>query len=248
MHTRGCTPLTSYRSDFQEWTQSDDVLAGIFHYCILNADQCPLAKHGKTGRELEQKVKQLVEDLRTHPVPLGPIIIDDSLVHLQLASSLYATQTWPLVTTALDLLMDKKYDDKFLGQYLGIKVASDAAFLEQATRVPQSLSGIHCLDRKARTNSYADFSPAVQQLSKSSWAMGGASVALSMNCAQWMMQPKERYGGDFRVKTKTGVLLVGNKYDGHTPIRSAHNVSAGFQGSQVLEVDGYGVSFQACLI
>jgi len=49
--------------------------------------------------------------------------------------------------------------------------------------------------------------------------------------------------GDFRVKTKNPVLLIGSTYDPVTPIASAHNVSAGFEGSVVLERGGFGVSF-----
>jgi len=62
-----------------------------------------------------------------------------------------------------------------------------------------------------------------------------------MTCTQWKIEAKERYEGDFQVQTKKPVLLIGNTYDGLTPLLSAHNVSSGLKGSVVLEVRGYGV-------
>jgi len=44
------------------------------------------------------------------------------------------------------------------------------------------------------------------------------------------------------VRTKNPVLLVGQTYDPVTPMASARNISAGFEGSVVLEVMGFGVS------
>lgn len=66
-------------------------------------------------------------------------------------------------------------------------------------------------------------------------------IAASMAaCAQWPYNAKERYQGDFQVKTKNPVLFIGNTGDAHTPLVSAYNVSSGFEGSSVLEIDGYG--------
>lgn len=72
--------------------------------------------------------------------------------------------------------------------------------------------------------------------------VGDALVFLYAACSQWKIEPKERYTGDFNVKTKHPVLFVGNTHDGLTPLVSAKNVSSTFEGSVVLTVDGYGVS------
>ena len=61
-----------------------------------------------------------------------------------------------------------------------------------------------------------------------------------MTCTQWQMEAKGQYEGDFQVERKKPVLLIGNMYDGFTPLKSACNVSSGFKGSVVLEVNGYG--------
>lgn len=63
-------------------------------------------------------------------------------------------------------------------------------------------------------------------------------------CAQWPFEAAERYEGSFLgVETKNPILFVGNTYDPVTPLASAHNVSAGFVGSVVLQHDRYGVRY-----
>jgi len=61
-------------------------------------------------------------------------------------------------------------------------------------------------------------------------------------CAQWPFEAKGRYQGDFKVKPKNPVLVVGNTLDNVTPLVSARNVSSGFEGSILLERKAFGVS------
>ena len=64
-----------------------------------------------------------------------------------------------------------------------------------------------------------------------------------MPCARWPLPgARERYDGDFRVKTKNPVLVVSAVWDPVTPLVSAKNVSSGFEGSVLLQRDGFGVS------
>ncbi|KEF53888.1 uncharacterized protein A1O9_10290, partial [Exophiala aquamarina CBS 119918] len=49
-----------------------------------------------------------------------------------------------------------------------------------------------------------------------------------------------QYLGDFKVKTKNPVLVVGNTLDNVTPLASARNVSSGFEGSILLERKAFG--------
>jgi hypothetical protein len=68
-----------------------------------------------------------------------------------------------------------------------------------------------------------------------------ATVTIS-TCAQWDFEAKERYGGDFRVKTSFPPLIIGNTWDPVTPLKSARNVTALFEGSVLLQHNGHGVS------
>lgn len=72
--------------------------------------------------------------------------------------------------------------------------------------------------------------------------VGDGAIGVASACQQWKIEPKERYTGDFNVKTKSPVLFIGNTFDGLTPLVSAKNVSSTFEGSALLTVNGYGVS------
>ncbi|PFH56809.1 hypothetical protein XA68_15959 [Ophiocordyceps unilateralis] len=244
-------PLPLLPSDFEEWTQSDDVLSGIFTACAANPDRCALARPGKSGAELEQSVWKLVDSLRLRPLSFktSSFILDDVGLRGLLADSIYSTSSWPNVTAILDMLISRRVDEAFVLGHLGDRASlpqdSNSSVTEAAMArtfsATMPLFGIHCLDRGARAGSFDALLPAFRRLLAISRVMGGAGANTAAVCAQWKLEPRERYAGDFRARPRAPVLIVGNSHDGHTPIRSAHNVSAGLEGSVVLEVDGYGV-------
>jgi len=111
--------------------------------------------------------------------------------------------------------------------------------------IMSSLWAIHCGDRTVRLDSFAaqEAEGVFQRLYKTSRLVGDVVVPISAHCAQWPWHARETYRGDFRVKTKNPVLVASNVWDSHTPLRSAVNVSAGFEGSGLLVVNATGVSF-----
>lgn len=231
-------------SDFEEWAQSDQVFSAIFEYCAKNADQCTLSRRGNSSAELEKKYWSLYESLRYNPLAAGAAILDQYGLGRIASGALYSPNSWPDFTTGLDMLMGprKDYDMEFLADWTAALQITNDTEAAAGQRVLQSLFGIHCSDRVNRLSSLDEYLPSQQRLWNISRIMGPPEAAIAMVCAQWQIDAKERYEGDFQVAPRKPVLLVGNSYDGHTPIASARNVSSGFQGSTVLEVNGYGVS------
>ncbi|RDA90708.1 hypothetical protein CP533_4947 [Ophiocordyceps camponoti-saundersi (nom. inval.)] len=237
-------------ADFEEWTQSDDVFSGIFTSCAANPDRCALARPGKSGADLEQSVWKLADSLRQRPLAFNTssYVLDDGTLRGYMSESLYSTSSWSDFTAVMDMLISGRVDEAFVLRHLGDRASlppdSNSSAIETAmtrtlvTTMP--LFGIHCLDRASRAGSLNALMPALRRLLSISRVIGGAGANTAVACAQWKVEPRERYGGDFRVRPRAPVLIVGNSHDGHTPIRSAHNLSAGFEGSVVLEVDGYG--------
>jgi hypothetical protein len=179
----------------------------------------------------------LIETLKYNPIPLHNTILDYYGIKLILTSSLYSTSSWPGTADILDKLITNNLTEK-VKQDIEDQITVTPELMEES----MGLIGIHCSDREARASSLDEFMPAVHKLHNKSFIIGDATDAINMNCAQWKIDAKERYEGDFQVETKNPVLFVGNSYDGHTPIISARNVSSGFEDSVVLEVNGYGVS------
>jgi hypothetical protein len=103
----------------------------------------------------------------------------------------------------------------------------------------EALWGIKCSDQ--HDNSTAEQIAEVLERRLEISHFGGIASDMVSRCAQWPMPAKERYEGDFHVTTKNPVLIIGNTYDPVTPLASARNVSASFEGSVLLQQDSYGV-------
>lgn len=222
-------------SDFEEWTDSDKVFSGIFSGCVAAPENCALARGNVTAAELEQSAWDILDTVKYRPIPIGNSLLDYSTLKGVYQSALYAASSWPDFAIALNALLTANSTE--LAEYGGALDVENEADVQ----LLMSIIGIHCGDRDARTSSFDDILPAIDTMYNTSRVMGDSTGALTMLCAQWKIQPKERYDGDFQVKTKNPVLFIGNTYDGHTPLKSAYNVSSGFEGSVVLEVNGYGV-------
>ncbi|WDK12888.1 hypothetical protein CGRA01v4_04169 [Colletotrichum graminicola] len=102
--------------------------------------------------------------------------------------------------------------------------------------------GIQCIDKLPRTNDSDEFLPVVDRVVGSSRSIGHYGVAVQMLCAQWRIEARETYKGDFKVNTKNPLLIFSNTLDPATPLRSALNVSETFEGSVFLQSEGLGVS------
>jgi hypothetical protein len=166
---------------------------------------------------------------------MGAFMLDYIVLKAIIVQSLYSTALWPQLTSLLDNLLKGNIDDALA------ELESYLVPTEEELNVPMAIMGIHCGDRTPRVFSFDEFLPAVDRLYSVSKFMGDLTPGLSMTCAQWKIEAKERYEGNFQVQTKKPVLLIGNTYDGLTPLVSAYNVSSGLKGSVVLEVRGYGV-------
>lgn len=164
--------------------------------------------------------------------------------------SLYNPRTWSDFTTALDMLINGPQNDGFLTRFFHLDKNQEE--IDEDLRKSQSILGIHCGDRAARAGSLDLLLPTLEKMANNSKVMDGIPSLINLNCAQWRFEPKERYEGNFEVAPRKPVLIIGNTWDGLTPLRSAYNVSSGFEGSVLLEVHGHGVSkfhdFKCCCI
>ncbi|KAH8666941.1 proteinase [Xylariales sp. PMI_506] len=220
-------------ADFEEWTDSDKAFSGIFSWCFSAPERCSLASRYRNAAELEQAVWALVDDVKFNPIAMGTYLLDYTVIKALLVQNLYSTYGWPRLTMILEMLLTGEIQD-------APAAIKDSVALIEDSKLIMAVLGIHCGDRSARAASLDNYMPSINQLYNTSRLMGDITSAISMTCAQWNIEPKERYEGSFQAQTKEPVLIIGNTYDGLTPLASAQNVSAGFHGSVVLEVNGYG--------
>lgn len=190
---------------------------------------------------MEATAWKIADGLKTSPIQLdNETVYDYTVMRNLFALALYGPENWPPLAIMLTYIAANQTSDPV---FVRIGKALYGALFGSATSFPP-LYGIHCSDRIPRLDTLDSFRPVQDRLSDISKVMDGTSTGLSMACAQWKTDAKERYLGDFQVKTENPILIATNKYDGHTPMRSAQNVSSGFEGSGMLVVNGFGVSFK----
>lgn len=105
----------------------------------------------------------------------------------------------------------------------------------------ESTYGIACSDALPRLNqtkdSYREYASKIQAQSR---LLGEDWATIQLPCTAWHARPEWRYEGNFTAKTAHPILFVGNTIDPVTPLRNAFLMSAGFEGSGVLQQDGEG--------
>ncbi|PVH74867.1 proteinase [Cadophora sp. DSE1049] len=219
-------------------SDADMAFSAFFGACLASPNDCVLAGNHTNTAHLEASIWNMINDLKYRPIEIEGIIVEYITIKSMIRSSLYNVEKFPPFAKALN----------------GLLVNNGTQYLEGAAELaamnPPVLTGdiaddspygIHCSDKRYRKSSLDEMMPDIEMLEKSSKIMGDNSPVLLFMCAQWKMEAKERYEGDFQnIRTKTPVVLIGNTFDSATSIKGAFNVSSGFIDSVVLRQDGFG--------
>ncbi|KAB8262181.1 TAP-like protein-domain-containing protein [Aspergillus pseudonomiae] len=221
--------------DLQMLVDTDKVLTGFCEECVATPDKCPLARD-RTASEVEEAIYGLIDHVKFNPIliPVAgtPTILDYTTLKTQVFSVLYSPTGWDDFSTFLNNLITGKLEEA--GEYL-TKITSAPPSLDAEAQY-----GIKCSDSFRTDNSEEDVLSLIKQRHELSRIGGDVSDYVLTRCAEWKIQPKERYTGDFQATTRNPILVIGNSGDPVTPLAAARNVSAGFANSVVLEHGGYG--------
>ncbi|PSK60451.1 hypothetical protein B9Z65_601 [Elsinoe australis] len=151
-----------------------------------------------------------------------------------LRGAMYSPSLWPTYARAL----------------ADVLIRGNTTALDEATPAPSRYNpstdnffGISCGDTPWRADVAEDLIPIAERQQEVSYFSDTFYDTATWRCAAWKFEAAELYEGDFVAKTKNPVLLVGGTHDPITPLMSAFNASAGFEGSVMLTNDGFGHSF-----
>ncbi|KAL1615176.1 hypothetical protein SLS56_011908 [Neofusicoccum ribis] len=216
---------------FEMWKITDMTLSHFVSQCVEAGERCALADLNATTTELEESLYSLLETIKYNPIPFDGAVIDYVIVKNMILQALYAPRAYPKLAARLHGLLTQNET-----QYADIFAAAAIA------PAFDSWPGIECADKTARASRKEDTFPWLDKMEQTSKLGGDIKTNSVMLCSQWPFESKERYLGDFNVKTKNPVLTMGNKWDPVTTFLSAQNISAGFEGSVALEIRGAGVS------
>ena len=221
---------------------------GFFEACLANPERCLLAQDGSSVGDLLEKTYQRLYDLKFKPFVIGSDLTTDlinyNLIKGVTFSSLYQPAFyWQYLGAALHALLvgNTTLLAESLSHLPGGQGVGSAAPFSPST--PDALYGIQCGDTSLRSDNLTSLQPILDATVAAGRITGENFVYLEpLSCALWRFSAKERYSGDFQAQTKSSILFVGGPNDPVTPLVSARNMSAGFEGSEVLQHNGYGVS------
>ncbi|KAF1949635.1 alpha/beta-hydrolase [Byssothecium circinans] len=202
---------------------------------------CPLATKGDNATELFVKINELDELARREPIVLGVNVTTDIVTVGQIPGAIDAALRIG-IASARPL---SGYLNAIIDRNVTAYRAYKAAFLGASSGAEFSAAGdstlsIRCTDSTFRTDSFSEVQSRAEKMTAGSRLFGGMYGLGCLLCSFWKMDGVERYTGDFKVKTKNPVLLVGSPYDLRTPLKSAVNMSEGLEGSVVLQHNGLG--------
>ena len=226
--------------DVDQLLSADAAFRAILAECIqAGPTKCALASINSNATDLEATLLGVADKYGKSPIAAGSTVINRRVVMELLFVVIKYTSDLPNATrhianlvTGTNLTAVAEYYNSLNA---GIAMGDDDSFY-----------GIKCSDTFPRAAGLSDIMPDVQRMIETSELFGNLLAPVATQCASWPWEAKERYNGQFlgesKIKTKTPVLFIGNTYDPATPLASAKNMSAAFEGSAVVEQHGFGVS------
>ncbi|KAI0100677.1 TAP-like protein-domain-containing protein [Nemania sp. FL0031] len=228
------------RTDSEGFASADDTFSEFFRQCVSTPEVCTLARNhpNTTAKQLESAAYDLIEELKYRPIAHRGVILGYQELKIAIRFALYTPYTWLSLDSILNAFLAEPRNETLAGDTL-----NEFLFDEGGSLVPANDAGIgiECVDKAPRSNSFDVIDAAFDQAQAASRLLGDSLFALIAGCAQWTLEPRERYIGGFSiVKPRKPLFVIGNTYDSATSIKSARNISETIEGSVLLEHGGFG--------
>jgi pimeloyl-ACP methyl ester carboxylesterase len=231
--------------EYEPVPYGDVALAKFLEACVTAGHSaCALARPNSTVAGLTGQIHDLLHEVKFEPIVMGSDITTDIVTSATISA---AFQTALRIQIAYAIPLAGYLDAIMQRNTTAFHIYTKLLFGDPATAVapanPDALSGIRCGDGTFRASTLSDVRPRVDAMLKLSNVFGDVFSFSFIICSLWKIAAKERYSGDFKIKTKNPMLIIGSPFDMRTPLVNAFNASEGFEGSVVLQHNGYGVSY-----
>jgi hypothetical protein len=236
-------------SDFETWEDGDKTFSAIWSTCIdAGPEFCPLAGAYSNSTILESEVWNLLKSVISEPIVAtstnGSVSIEYNLLKQFYTAVTYGAADWPVAARLTSMLLSGNIEDNDeLYTIFSLYAPLTLEKARQGAQTTAANNAIRCADRTPRTSNFSNVLPAIEKVGKISRLYADVPLTYIMACAQWPeeFEPPERYTGPWsNLHTQHPILTIGNTFDPVTSLASAYNTSAIFEGSGVLEVEGYG--------
>ncbi|KIW99552.1 uncharacterized protein Z518_11291 [Rhinocladiella mackenziei CBS 650.93] len=209
----------------------DETFAGFLQACFDATDNCALYTllQPNTTQDLLDAINLALAPLAQNATLGAEAYLSYLSIKSTFVQPLYFPRTWPSFAETLASILNGT-----------ITAPASDSTPETYGTADNDVIGIRASDATFIANSSEEYLAQVEYQATISPGFSDVSYFPLWISAQWRMPAKERYWGDFHVKTKTPILYVNGEFDPVTPLVNAYNASAAFEGSVVLPHSGYG--------
>lgn len=232
-----------YDGTFETKSQvdTDMVLHGFFDECVKAGSKCSLSSLSTSSEELRDMVLLSMKKLQEEPISayvnkaLYGILRHEKLWYDGVLSALYDSSTWASLANHLHSLIQGNATDAFLAY--GIEDVWDMGHeASEFIRLNDGLTGPEHWpqDRQSLLDIILPlFNQSMFGASQSKWFFMRQ---------QWAVPRTHSYVPRKGVKTAHPLLILSTTYDPVCPLTLARSAQEAFEGSQIVEIKGYGHS------
>jgi pimeloyl-ACP methyl ester carboxylesterase len=225
--------------DLESLEDTEHVFEGFLHECIKAGKNCTLRAFGSSEDELRHKILGLADGLAEEPLnvyinnSVYGLMNYEEIVYKAIFPALYKPANWYDLAVRLTKFLEGNATEAFLayGQNEPWDLVGDS---NSFVLLNDGLSGPKfwphnrkdMLDKLVPFMNQSLFSPTEY----------GTYYAKQ----HWSIPRTHRYNPKTGVKTQHPLLILTTTYDPVCPLISAHSAKQSFEGSQIVEVKGYG--------
>ncbi|KAM0438633.1 hypothetical protein ACHAPT_001386 [Fusarium lateritium] len=210
--------------DVESLVDVDATFTKFCQECVEARNDCPLAGN-LNAKDLEKKLYKFFDDFRLEPIVFQGVILDYNVIKSRIFSDLKTPRIWQWTSRLLHGIMERDFK---LIEAASNEMSGSGGMTKEAQ------FGIRCGDMTGQTDDIHDVIPLLDKRWDTSRFAADTIEHIVMRCSRWKLPAKERYEGDFKVKTKKPVLVIGNTLDPVTPLESARNVTKTLEGSHTV--------------
>lgn len=226
--------------DTEALADTENVLLGFFEECLKAGKNCALSSLAKTKEELRDKVLSFVDEL-DEPLSVyvnntvyGLLNREDVLI-TGIFPALYKPANWYLLAERLASMLNGNATDAFLaygrsGPFDGMISGEANSFVTFNDGVTGSKH--YPEDRQGMLDILLPF----VNTSMFASTFGGGLYSKQ----QWIIPKTHNFVQKLGIKTAHPLLILSTTFDPVCPLISARSAHAAFEGSQIVELKGYG--------
>ncbi|KAH8669000.1 Alpha/Beta hydrolase protein [Xylariales sp. PMI_506] len=229
--------------DEEELFDTENVLTGFFDECIKAGKNCSLSALAETKEELQDKVLSLANALYDEPMSVyvnktvWGLLTQDHILSDAIFSALYKPANWYNLADRLAKLLQGNATDFFVAYARKEPLTADTEPYDTSAFV---------VNNDGTTG--PDYFPQDRESLLNDMLVPYANTSLFAPSATWLYYLKQQwvlpkthsYVQKRGVKTAHPLLILSTTYDPVCPLISARTANSAFEGSQIVELKGYG--------